>query len=332
MIKKIVFCTIFLAGFMWFNSNTYSVPIKIIHPIDVSGKVLDKNGNLFTGDVEIKLRVSTSYLDFSKSESQMQSTEDKYYKINAQGGIFSWKGEGSDITVKAVKEGYYSTKIDVHESPLSEDRQQIIDEARDQGCGPDDLFEKFMHNMVVKRDDIVIYLIPKGTPAKLEYVGGADIPSINSKKSSGKQCGWSFAKRWYFPVDGDVSVDIIRGINENNKRTYTMKEPGGFIYFEGYPVLETENKDFYPYASFDLMTEAPETGYVSTFTPAEHRPTFRGNSFFCYFKTPDGKYGKICFEGDFSYYINPDGSRNLEAGEVEEWDPINPIEANRHKR
>jgi hypothetical protein len=311
---------------MWFNSNTYSVPIKIIHPIDVSGKVLDQNGNLFTGDVEILLNVGIGVLDYELLDLQGQ-TEYKKYKIQLHDGTFSWKGEGSDVTVKAVKEGYYSTKIDVHESPLGEDIQQIIDEARDQGCGPDDLFEKFMHNMVVKRDDIVIHLIQKGTPVKLEYVGDADIPSINSKKSSGKQCGWSFDKKWYFPVDGDVPVDIIRGINENKKRTYTIKEPGGFVYFEGYPVLESENKDYYPYASFDLMTEAPETGYISTFTPAEHRPTFRGNSFFCYFKTPDGKYGKICFEGDFSYYINPDGSRNLEAGEVVRKGPRNPIEA-----
>ncbi len=335
MNKKTVTCLIILL--MIVCNSGYCRPIKIVHGVDISGRILDENGNPFTDSVEVVINVSTTYLDYSKSESQMQSIENKEYKILAQGEAFSWKGEGKHLQIEAVKEGYHSTSVDIF-GPLPP--KELSDEellAQAQIITPEteipiEKYEEMIRNQTIKRNDILIYLIPVGNPSKLQYTGSAKIPSKKRKESSGKQCGWSFAKRWYFPVDEDIPVDIVLGTNDNNKRTYTMKDPGGFIYFEGYPTFESNSESTYPYANFDLMTEAPETGYASTFTPAEHRPSFRGSSYFCYFKTPDGKYGKICFEGDFSYYINPDGSRNLEAGEVVKKYPVNPIEANRHKR
>jgi len=325
MIKRIaIFIIVFMVSIQY-CSRSYSAPLKILNPIDVSGKVLDKNGDLFVGNAEILLTVEIGTLDYDLPDLEGQS-EYKTYKMQAHNGTFSWKGEGSSVTVEAVKEGYHSTYVDVYyDSPMSEEGRQIIEEARIKGEGLTyDLIDKVTRTEVIKSDDILIYLIPKGVPSTLQYTGSAYIPGKKDQESGGKRCGWSFSKRWYYPVDGDVPVDIIRGPNEKNKRTYTIKEPGGFIYFEGYPVFGSEKKGVYSYASFDLMPEAPETGYVSTFTPSEHKPTFRGNSYFCYFKTPDGKYGKICFEGELSYYINPDGSRNLEVEKFWYRPPLNP--------
>ena len=327
MNKKTVTCLIMLL--MIVCNSGYCRPIKFIHGVDISGKILDENGNLFTDSVEVVINASTTYLDYSKSESQMQSIENKEYKILAQGGAFSWKGEGSSLNIEAVKEGYHSTRVDIFKPtpPKELSDEELLAQAQvitSETEMPIEKYEEMIRSQIIKRNDILIYLIPAGISSKLQYTGGAEIPSKKNKKSNGDDCGWSFLKRWYYPVDGDVPVDIIRGVNENKKLIYTMNEPGGFIYFNGYPIFENNLEDDYPYADFDLMPEAPETGYVSTFIPAEHKPTFRGGSYFCYFKTPDGKYGKICFRGKFDYYINPDGSRNLEAGEVEEWDPIYP--------
>jgi len=325
--KRIVAFLIILLSIVC--NNGYCRPIKIIHGVDISGRILDENGNPVMDSVEVVINASTKYLDYSKQESQMQSFELKEYKILAQGGIFFWKGEGKHLQIEAVKKGYHSTSVDIFgpTPPKELSDEELVAKAlviTPETEIPIETYEEMIRNESIKRNDILVYLIPVGIPSKLQYTGGAEIPSKKRKESGGKQCGWSFSKRWYYPVDGNEPVDIIRGANENKKLTYTMKEPGGFIYFNGYPIFENSTEDDYPYADFDLMTEAPETGYVSTFIPAEHKPTFRGGSYFCYFKTPDGKYGKICFSGKFDYYINPNGSRNLEAGEVEEWDPIYP--------
>ncbi|MDD5424817.1 MAG: hypothetical protein PHR74_06030, partial [Candidatus Omnitrophica bacterium] len=172
--------------------------------------------------------------------------------------------------------------------------------------------------------NLIFHLVKKGTPAKLEYTNGAVIPEITDKRSSGKQCGWSFSKRWYFPVDGDVPVDIVLSVNENNQWIYTMKEPGGFIYCPGLPAYENCTDELYN--RFEWMTEAPEDGYVQAICPAEREDKEKGDIYY-YFKNTDGKYGKICFRGYIDYFINPDGSRNLEVGEVVDKGPRNPIEA-----
>jgi hypothetical protein len=282
---------------------SFAVPIKFTYPIDISGKILNEDGSLFTDNVEIELCVSTEYLDFSKSESQMQTSEDKVYKISTQGGTFSWEGEGSHLSVEAVKEGYHSTLV------------YAFEEGADQS---------------IRQDDILIYLVPKGVPSKLEYTEGAQIPGKDNKKSSGKQCGWSFSKRWYYPVDEEETVWLTESVDEKGNYVYTMKQPGGFVLFSGFPQFESKMDEHD--AGFDLMTEALEEGYVQSVTPAFDREKEKTHGdVYYYFKTPDGKYGKICFSG-FDYYLNPDGSRNLEAGEVVKKYPVNPIEANRHKR
>ncbi len=264
-------------------------------PVEISGKILDKEGKPFYGDVI--LEVLSREVLFSAGFPAGFVNNEKTDKILCSGGVFRWNGKSDRVGMRAVKDGYHSSIVYVG---------RVIGET------------------TLKKEGILIYLVPEGQKSKLSYTGSAYIPGIKEEKSGGKQCGWSFSKRWYYPVDGDVTVDIIRGSNENNNRVYTIREPGGFIYYEGYPKFESNAER--NYADFKLMTEAPETGYVSTFVPAEHMPDDR-EQYYCYFKTPDGKYGKICFRGDFDYYINPDGSRNLEAGEVVDKGPRNPIEA-----
>ncbi len=272
-------------------------------PVDISGKILDKDGKEISGDVTLIIKVSKHKDDASNMYGFVEIKDT--LELKSQGSRFSWTGEATSVSVLAQKDSYYSTEVDV---PFS--------------GGPDVVNGKYAFiPFQLTEKDILIYLIPKGNPSSLEFTRGGEIPDIDEQKSGGKQCGWSFSKRWYFPVDGDKAVDIVRGVNEDGKSTYTIKEPGGFIYFEGYPKFENSTERYY--ADFDLMPEAPESGYVPTFTPAEHKPDDRYRKF-CYFKTPEGRYGKICFSGDFDYYLQPDGSRNLEVDKIWNRPPLNP--------
>ncbi|MFA5115745.1 MAG: hypothetical protein WC486_00500 [Candidatus Omnitrophota bacterium] len=266
------------------------------YPAEVSGKILNKDGKLFTGEVTVVItaNILTDVTDYAGDNYKHSE-----HKQVVTGGTFSWNGRAENINIWAEKEGYHSSIVNVLLPPGYAGRE-------------------------IKQNDILVYMIPKGTPSTLQYTEGGYIPGKKEKESSGKQCGWSFSKRWYYPVDGDVSVDITRGVNENNKRTYTMKEPGGFIYCPGLPRYESFPDELYN--CFERMTEAPEDGYVQSICPSDHSDKEAGDIYY-YFKTPDGKYGKIAFRGYIDYYINPDGSRNLETGEVVDKGPRNPIEA-----
>lgn len=273
---------------------------QILCEVEVAGKIVDQDGNLITDEVTLTAKLdSWTYPDLllpgvsfpEQIKTDTQTLEKKVY-----GGTFSWKlPDANTCDISVLKEGYHGDVIE-----LQDEDDKII------------------------AKDLILHLMKKGTPVKLEYTGGAEIPEITDKKSSGKQCGWSFSKRWYYPVDGDVSVDIVLSVNENNQRTYTMKEPGGFIYCPGLPTYGSRPNELYN--RFEWMTEAPEDGYVQTICPTEKTDKEQEDIYY-YFKTPDGKYGKIAFRGYIDYYINPDGSRNLEAGEVVRKGPRNPIEA-----
>ena len=281
-------------------SSTCSA-VQFPREIEIGGSILDRDGNLFTDEVVLEVELETvTYPDVVVSNLLKEITsETKILEKRVYGGTFSWKLPDATFckSVKASKEGYhYDYRYNF--SPNKDDK------------------------IIAK--DLIFHLVKKGIPTKLEYTGGAEIPEISDKRSSGKQCGWSFSKRWYFPVDGDVTVDIVTNVNENNQQTYTMKEPGGFVYCPGLPAFESRPNELYN--RFEWMPEAPEDGYVQTICPAEKEDKEKGD-FYYYFKTPDGKYGKMCFRGYIDYYINPDGSRNLEAGEIIDKGPRNPIEA-----
>ncbi len=294
--RALILTILLCCAFIEFNvfAEEYS------YPAEISGKILDKDEKPFLENVTV---VITANILTDSTDYTGDSYKHIEYKQNVTGGIFSWKGQAYNITIQAEKDGYHS-----------------------------DLFYIFLPPGIrgneIKSNDILIYMVPKGTPSKLEYTEGAEIPS--KKKSGGKQCGWSFNKRWYFPVDEEETVWMTRSRNEDGKVVYTMKEPGGFVYFPGYPHFESKPNEHW--ANFDLMPEAPESGYVQSISPSDYkdqqqRQTYSG--IYYYFKTPDGKYGKIVFDdgGYFDYYLQPDGSRNLEAGEVIRKGPRNPIEA-----
>jgi hypothetical protein len=112
--------------------NAYAVSVKLDFPIEVSGKILDRDGNPFTDSVGIELSVQVASLGFDVPDH----SEFKTYNIQVQGGTFSWKGEGSSVTIEAVKEGYHSTRVDIYDTaPMSEEEKRIIDEARSKGEG-----------------------------------------------------------------------------------------------------------------------------------------------------------------------------------------------------
>jgi len=275
-------------------------PQEYYSPVDISGKILDQSGNLFTDKVMLKIDVDTTY--YNKEEESGFSIKNYKYQQEVIGGYFNWKGKALTIEVSAEKEGFHSTLV----RPLYSKKIDMI-----------------------TSNDIFIYMIPKGKPSTLEYTKDAYIPDKEEKASNGKECGWSLKKRWYFPVGEGEQVDIIWGITQEGKSAYIIEEPGGFVLFPGYPQFESQPDNIVN--SFDYMPEAPESGYVQTFKPSEHKATENG-FIYCYFRTPGGKCGKMRFHGvEFDYYLQPDGSRDLELGEQVDKYPINPIEADRHK-
>jgi len=295
--KAVVLFIFTLAFFGYFIPHAFTEEWS--YPSEISGKILDQNGNLFTGEVTVLISAKTILLD--KNIGTNESSKWTEYKQDVTGGIFSWKGNAISISIQAKKDGYHSSMVNVLPPPGYAGRE-------------------------IKRNDILIYMIPKGNPSTLEYTKGAE---INNKDN--KPYGWSFKKRWHFPVDEEESVWMTLSFNEKEEAVYTMKEPGGFVLFPGYPRFESKPDELG--ASLDWMTQAPESGYVQTIIPEEDK--IKNKTLFSpcyYFRTPEGKYGKIIFpRGTFTYYLQPDGSRNLEAGEIIKKYPVNPIEANRHK-
>jgi hypothetical protein len=173
--------------------------------------------------------------------------------------------------------------------------------------------------------DIILYMIPKGQPVNLEWTDFAYILPIDNEIT-----GWSFKRRWYYPADQyDV---LMKCYTENEKNAVLeMQEGGGFIKFEGYPRFGSKPDE--KMKSFELMIEAPEMGYEQKIiiTP-ELRDIARNQGLYYYFRTPDGKYGKMKIHGfgkgmvNFSYYLNPTGGRSLELKEEINRSPKNPKE------
>jgi hypothetical protein len=263
--------------------------------IEVSGRLLNMDGSPYPGEAKVGIRAETlENWDMDQGGPPVAQNKEVIFETKSQNGVFSWKGYASRVMMGAEVDGFHSTTDEAFSAEPPK---------------------------VAKHDDLVIYLIPKGIPSKLEYTEGAKV--IKNKKDD-KSYGWSFDKRWYYPVDNE-SVDMTVSFDDKGKPIYTMKEPGGFVYFSGRPEPFTICSRKY-WAGFDFMTEAPESGYIPVFALEDYRMPQTEEAVYCYFRTPAGKYGKIKFKYNtcFDYYINPDGSRNLEAGEVEEWDPINP--------
>jgi len=273
-----------------YDVNNYSSDMEI------SGKLLNMDGSLYLEAAKICIKANIlENWDFNQGGPPVPQSREEKFETQSHNGLFSWKGRASEIIIGAEVDGYHSTVDSTFcEAPSA----------------------------VIKKDTLAIYLIPKGIPSKLEYIENAEI----KVKKNEKTYGWSFEKKWYYAEDEDDTVCMTVSFDEKGVPTYTMKEPGGFVYFAGCPEPYTVYSRRY-WMDFSFMTKAPESGYIPVFTLKNHRIPQTTDQVFCYFKTPDGKYGKMVFTGignRFSYYINPDGSRNLEAGEVEKVGPVNP--------
>ena len=271
--------------------------------VDIAGKILDKDGKEISEDVTLIINISKHKDDASNMYGFVEIKET--LELKSQGSRFSWKGEANSVSVSAKKEGYYSTIVNV---PLL--------------GGPDVVNEKYVFTpFKLSAKDMLIYLIQKGTGSTLEYTSSAQIPYDETGKI---KYGWSFDRRWYFPST-EEDIDIIFTVDENDRNIYTMKEPGGFIYFPGYPEFESQQNR--PWADFDFMPQAPESGYIQSISPEDYKIQQESQGVYYYFKTPTGKYGKIKFPGYggyFDYYLQPDGSRNLEVEKFWYKPPLNP--------
>lgn len=259
--------------------------------VDIRGKILNEDGSIFSQSVEVMVDTAI----FGNDEKGQYIRHPKYYHDTNTGAFDIKTTSSGNISITANKEGYRSTEVCV----LDNDECEYY------------------------AKDILIYMIPKGAPSILKYTEDAYIPDIDEEESNGKPCGWSFQKRWYYPVD-EEDVDITLGVNEKGQYYYRMKSPGGFVPYPGFK--EFESKDDIVDCKIEFLHEAPEEGYVQDFILDDYPPTMQGWNF-CYFRTPDGKYGKAIFWGAyFSYYINPNGSRNLELGERIDMTPARPWE------
>ncbi len=278
---------------------------EVLFPVDISGKIVDKDGKLFTEEVTLNIYSVIWHMDLNTYDIQEKEAD---YQQKVSGGYFQWKGASNRISVSVEREGYHEDNMQVPDSV------RIIEEV-------DGYPTKYENEIIAK--DIILHMIPKGVSSRLEYVGGAEIPDKNDKKSGGRECGWSFKKLWYFPVAEEETVWMTMSLDEKGNSVYTMKEPGGFVLFRGYPKYESKPDRLF--GGFNWMTQAPESGYVQTVNPEKDKIDNKiASSPYYYFRTPDGKYGKITFPGLFTYYLNPSGSRDLEAGEVKELGPVNP--------
>lgn len=259
--------------------------------IELSGKILDQDGNLIIDEVLLEI----SYHDDTTSTGiegngppfKFEQGISTYSKI-VSGGVFKWElpKEAIYIAAKASRKGYHDSYVN-------------------------NLASTYNKKVV---DVLLFYLVKEGTPVKLEYVKSGYIPGKEDKKSEGKDCGWSFIKRWYYPIGEEETIWMTKTLDKEGKFVYTMKEPGGFVYFPGFS--QRESKIDSMKADLTRMTQAPENGYVQSVRPADHLATGNNGEVFYYFRTPDNKYGKISISVRFSYYVNPSGSRDLEFGGI----------------
>jgi hypothetical protein len=272
--------TLTIAAFMiLYASSCYAIETGCYAIYDISGKVLKENGEQFNESVTICFK--------SRYPEEGNGGNCKEYidYINTSDGMFKWKGKAdAAVAITAEKENYISSRVL--------------------------LYRHLEYDNNAK--DITIYMIPKGTPVPLQVTVNAFIPDFNDPEAKGKECGWSFSKRQFFSVDKE-DIDMSLSVNEKGQYYYRMKPPGGFVY-SGFRFFESDQRRVD--GKFEYLVNAPETGYVSDFIQDDHPITNEGWSY-CFFKTPKGRYGKIRFKArEFDYYLQPDGSRNLEAGEL----------------
>lgn len=256
-------------------------------PIDFHGKVVDEKGNPIEG-ADITYTVTDKLWEDGKKHNG---------KSDAQ-GLFSFSSKGALLTVSASKKGYYR---------IYEKSSGTINFSTPKNAAP-------VYRPIPTRENPCILVLQKigEIDSIIEIENSVSIPrdgtpveiSLRKPNRKGVPRG-----------QGDIEVRCWTfDQNKNEKKRYDwrfqLSVPGGG--------LVTRN-DIFNFV-------APEIGYVSSYEfsmskDAERwRPDTEKLDFFI--KLKDGNYARIKFEmiagGDhflsIKSYLNPTGSRNLEAG------------------
>lgn len=130
--------------------------VQFLNKIEIEGKIVDQNGSLITDEVILTAELeSFDYPIFwdpkAKNFEEQIKTDVKTLEKKVYGGTFTWNlPDANTCDIKASKEGYHGDLIGLT------------------GLQAED-------KIIVK--DLIVHLIKKGTPSKLEYVESAEIPS-----------------------------------------------------------------------------------------------------------------------------------------------------------
>ena len=216
---------------------------QIKRPIEIEGKILDENDNLFTDEATLIGKVHY-----------------KEYIKKVKGGKFIWYDlpEGEGVTLKVSKEGYYGDAITISSVDIPKTAEKII----------------------VK--DIILHLIEKGDPVDLEWTENAKIeyyPEEQEPYGWSFKRRWYFPADNYDVLmvlrvneDGDLELSMKEGGG------FILAK--GYIHFEDRPhqFIEVKTAEDYkkaleverhggvdiPFTKFEWMPYAPELGYEQT--------------------------------------------------------------------
>lgn len=253
-------------------------------PISFYGKVTDQNGAP-VADASVEASFANTMWGNGNTKAHL--------KTDASGAFYTW-GHGLSVVINVSKEGYYHMDHSGGSFVYSKTGGHI-DPHPDPDHAAHFVLRKMGHaepQLKVRRD----YLIPKdGTPVEMSLSTGLVTRDV---KDTLKVEAWTY--------DADHQVNSNKAYDWHCR----ISIPGGG--------LQPRTGEF--------AFEAPESGYQANDTismPATAADNWRSQVSRKYFaKLASGNYARIDFtmtaENDHffsvSSYMNPSGSRNLEAG------------------
>ncbi len=108
--KSVVLSVTVLSFILYFIPNVFCDDFSeaLLFPVEISGKILNKDGAPFTESVTVAITAN-----IAKDASEIDYTGDRQkhveYKQAFTGGTFSWKGQAWNVDIKAEKEGFHSS-------------------------------------------------------------------------------------------------------------------------------------------------------------------------------------------------------------------------------
>jgi len=251
-------------------------------PINFFGRVVDENEQPVPG-----ARIELSWTDFSPAgSSQTQAVTD------AQGSFSLVNKTGRHLEVRVSKDGYYTPK-----------RQQIsfdyagFWEANYHEPNPNNpvifRLRKMNQGEALRSGEFRPTIPADGTPVRFDLLNGGKVSS-----------------------DGQLELAAVTNTDKYPPRIFNWQAsilvPGGGLveYNDEFP-FEAPEDGYQPSAEFDMPTNA-----------LNWRPLVQ-KSYFIEFGSPP-RYGRIQIQlngasqkASISYWVNPTGSRNLEASSTE---------------